>query len=85
MKVLFVISVVKKIFLIVSMLAFLTATLLFGGNLNNKACAAPAKVLKVGTNVGYIPFAFKTDNKSEIQGFDVDLIKAVAEKNELQS
>ena len=71
-------SVVKKIFVL--MCALLTASFVFGGNIDNKVCAAPAKVLKVGTNVGYVPFEFKTDNKSELQGFDIDLIKAIAEK-----
>ena len=73
-------TVVRKIFTIVSMCALLTAAFVFGGSIDNKACAAPAKVLKVGTNVGYVPFEFKTDSKSELQGFDIDLIKAVAEK-----
>ena len=71
-------SVVRKI--LVLMCAFLTAAFVFGGNIDNKVCAAPAKVLKVGINIGYVPFEFKTDNKSELQGFDVDLIKAVASK-----
>ena len=73
-------SICRKIFLIVSMCALLTTVFVFGGNVDNKACAAPAKVLKVGTNIGYIPFEFKSDNKSEPEGFDIDLIKAVAEK-----
>ncbi|MBR5914173.1 MAG: transporter substrate-binding domain-containing protein [Selenomonadaceae bacterium] len=69
----------KKIFAFVSLFAFLTAAFVFGGNINNKVFAS-AKVLKVGVNVGYVPFEFKTDNKKELQGFDIDLIKAVAEK-----
>ena len=73
-----VMSVVRKIFVL--MCAFLTAAFVFGGNIDNKVCAAPAKVLKVGTNVGYVPFEFKTDSKSEPQGFDIDFIKAVAAK-----
>lgn len=73
-------SICRKIFLIVSMCALLTTVFVFGGNVDNKACAAPAKVLKVGTNIGYIPFEFKFDNKYEPEGFDIDLIKAVAEK-----
>ena len=73
-------SVVRKIFVIVSMCAFLTAAFVFGGNIDNKVCAAPAKVLKVGTNTGFVPFEFKIDNNSEPQGFDIDLIKAVAAK-----
>ena len=66
--------------MIVSMCAFLTAALVFGGNVDNKVCAAPAKVLKVGTNTGFVPCEFKTDGKSDPQGFDIDLIKAIAEK-----
>lgn len=72
--------VVRKIFVIVSMCALLTAAFVFGGDIDSKACAAPAKVLKVGTNTGFVPFEFKSDGKSEPQGFDIDLIKAVAAK-----
>ena len=75
-----VMNVARKIFVIVSMCALLTASFVLGGGIDNKVCAAPAKVLKVGTNVGYVPFEFKTDSKSEPQGFDIDFIKAVAAK-----
>lgn len=71
-------SVTRKIFVL--MCALLTAAFVFGGNIDNKVCAAPAKVLKVGTNTGFVPFEFKNDTNSEPQGFDIDLIKAVAEK-----
>lgn len=73
-------SVVKKIFVMLSMCALLVATFVFGTDIDNRACAAPDRILRVGVNVGYIPFSFQTDKQSEIQGFDVDLIKAVAEK-----
>ena len=73
-------SVVRKILVIVSMCALLTAAFVFGGDIDNKVCAAPAKVLKVGTNTGFVPFEFKADGNSEPQGFDIDLIKAVAAK-----
>ena len=72
-------NIVKKIFAVVSLFAFLTAAFVFGGNIDNKVFAAN-KVLKVGVNIGYVPFEFKTDNRTELQGFDIDLIKAVAEK-----
>lgn len=36
-------SVVRKIFVIVSICAFLTAAFVFGGDIDNKVCAAPAK------------------------------------------
>lgn len=75
-----VMSVVRKILVIVSMCALLTTAFVFGGNIDNKVCAAPAKVLKVGTNTGFVPFEFKAEGKSEPQGFDIDLIKAVAAK-----
>ena len=71
-------SVARKIFVL--MCAFLTAAFVFGGSIDNQANAAPAKVLKVGTNTGFVPFEFKTDTNSEPQGFDIDLIKAIAEK-----
>lgn len=71
-------SVVKKI--IFSMCALLTAAFVLGGNIDSKVCASPAKVLKVGTNTGFVPFEFKADGNSEPQGFDIDLIKAVATK-----
>ena len=58
-------SVVRKV--IFSMCALLMAAFVFGGDIDNKVCAAPAKVLKVGTNTGFVPFEFKADGNSEPQ------------------
>jgi polar amino acid transport system substrate-binding protein len=44
---------------------------------------APAKVLVVGTDAAYAPFESQNE-KAEIVGFDIDVVKAVAEKAGLQ-
>ncbi len=41
--------------------------------------AAPARVLVVGTDAAYTPFESQND-KGEIVGFDIDVVKAVAQK-----
>lgn len=70
-------NIMKKFLIFVSVFAFLTAIFIFGENFDKKVFAA-SKTLKVGTNVGYVPFIFKKNN--ELVGFEVDLIKAIAEK-----
>lgn len=44
---------------------------------------APAKVYQVGTDAVYAPFESQNE-KAEIVGFDIDIVKAVAEKAGLQ-
>jgi polar amino acid transport system substrate-binding protein len=44
---------------------------------------ATEKVLLVGTDAAYAPFETETANK-ELTGFDIDLLKAVAEKAQLK-
>jgi len=43
------------------------------------AAAAPARVLVVGTDAAYTPFESQND-RGEIVGFDIDVVKAVAQK-----
>lgn len=43
------------------------------------SAAVPARVLVVGTDAAYTPFESQND-KGEIVGFDVDVVKAVAQK-----
>ena len=42
------------------------------------------KVLKVGTEVTFPPFEFREQGSREISGFDVDLIRAVGKKLDMQ-
>lgn len=39
-----------------------------------------AKVLRVGTEATYPPFEFAKDGSAELQGFDIDLVNAVAKR-----
>ena len=41
--------------------------------------AAPARVYTVGTDAVYAPFEFQNE-RGEIQGFDIDIVKAVAQR-----
>ncbi|WP_431098304.1 basic amino acid ABC transporter substrate-binding protein [Polaromonas aquatica] len=43
------------------------------------AAPAPAKVYVVGTDAAYVPFESQND-KGEIVGFDIEIVKAVAQK-----
>ena len=47
------------------------------------APAAPARVLVVGTDAAYAPFESQNE-KGEIVGFDIDIVKAVAQKAGLE-
>ncbi|MEW6525010.1 MAG: basic amino acid ABC transporter substrate-binding protein [Bacillota bacterium] len=40
---------------------------------------APKPLLKVGTEAAYAPFEFVNEKTREIEGFDIDIIKAIAE------
>ena len=52
------------------------AALLVGSLFANVACA---EKLLVGTDAGFAPFEYKDTETNEIVGFDIDLIKAIAE------
>ncbi len=47
------------------------------------APAAQERVYAVGTDAAYAPFEFENDKK-EVDGFDIDVVKAVAEKAGIQ-
>ena len=47
------------------------------------AASAPARVLVVGTDAAYAPFESQNE-KGEIVGFDIDIVKAVAQKAGLE-
>lgn len=73
----------KKI-LMLCVACVLTMTAFFAGcgqdSTDNKA-ASDEKILHVGTNADFAPFEFQDENGStEYQGFDMDLIRAVAKE-----
>lgn len=42
--------------------------------------AAPAKVLKVGSEASFAPFEFQEEGSKDYAGFDIDLIKAIGKQ-----
>lgn len=51
------------------------------GSTSSDSKKAPAeKVLHVGTNATFVPFEFKNDKTQDYDGFDIDLVKAIAKK-----
>lgn len=50
-----------------------------GGD-TKKAEAPKEKVLKVGTNATFVPFEFKGDKSGTYEGYDIDMINAIAKK-----
>ena len=42
------------------------------------------KILKVGTEVTFPPFEFREQGSKEISGFDMDLIRAIGKKLDMQ-
>ena len=52
-----------------------------GGEQPKSATGAPQqKVLKIGTNATFVPFEFKNDKTGQHDGFDIDMINAIAKK-----
>ena len=51
-----------------------------GGKKDDKASQKTEKVLRIGTNADFAPFEFQDVNGKEYQGFDMDLIRAVAKE-----
>lgn len=49
------------------------------GTSDTKKTAAE-KILRVGTNATFVPFEFKNDKTQDYDGFDIDLVKAIAKK-----
>lgn len=55
------------------------------GSLVLSSCTAPASnKIRVATDATWPPFEFVNDKTKEIEGFDIDLFKAIAEKEGLQ-
>lgn len=42
------------------------------------------KVIKVGTDATYPPFGFKDEKSEKLQGFDIDIIEAIAKEEKLK-
>lgn len=72
----------KKLLTICALCMFAVSALFAGcGQDSNKAASSDEKVLHVGTNADFAPFEFQDENGStEYQGFDMDLIRAVAKE-----
>ena len=73
-----------KRWILFSLATLMSLALLVGGCGGEKA-AAPAssggaKVLRVGTNADFAPFEFQDVSGKEYQGFDMDLIRAIAKE-----
>ncbi len=72
----------KKIFALCVMAAF--ATMAFAGCGGNSAAPAGSgsggKILKVGSSIDFAPFEFQDETQKEYQGFDMDLIRAIAKE-----
>lgn len=57
------------------------ALLLAGCGSSSQQTAAPKeKVLRVGTNATFVPFEFKNEKTQDYDGYDIDLIKAIAKQ-----
>ena len=67
---------------LVAMLALATLAAGCGGGDKKDAKTDPKteKVLRIGTNADFAPFEFQDVNGKEYQGFDMDLIRAVAKE-----
>ncbi len=57
---------------------FLLSTIL--GGCGTDSSTTKEKVLRVGTNATFVPFEFKDEKNNGYQGYDIDLIEAVAKK-----
>ena len=71
-------SFAKRILAIISMFMMLASA--FGCGSSQSISEKPLKILHVGTNMDFMPFEFKTEENPEVQGFDIDLMKALAAK-----
>lgn len=70
----------KYVLFLISVLMMLCFVAGCGGE---KKASGP-KVLKVGTEVTFPPFEFREPGSKEISGFDIDLIRAVGKKLDMQ-
>lgn len=51
-----------------------------GNNQKKDAAGSGEKVLRIGTNADFAPFEFQDVNGKEYEGFDMDLIRAIAKE-----
>ena len=73
----------KKLLTLCALCMFAVSALFAGcgQDSSDKAASSGEKVLRVGTNADFAPFEFQDENGStEYQGFDMDLIRAVAKE-----
>ena len=73
----------KKVLALVAACAFAVLAMAGCGSSNNAASSGSgsgAKVLKVGSSIDFAPFEFQDEGQKEYQGFDMDLIRAVAKE-----
>lgn len=71
----------KKIMVLCMAALMALAALAAGcGSSDDQKAATDEKVLKVGTNADFAPFEFQSEDGSEYQGFDMDLIRAIGEE-----
>ena len=68
---------------ILCLISILTALCVTAGCGIEKKAEGP-KVLKVGTEVTFPPFEFREQGSKEITGFDMDLIRAIGKKLDMQ-
>ena len=75
-----------KRFMVLCMVALLALTTLVAGcgggsgKKDEKADAKTEKVLRIGTNADFAPFEFQDVNGKAYEGFDMDLIRALAKE-----
>lgn len=73
----------KKLLTLCALCMFAVSALFAGcgQDSSDKAASSGEKVLRVGTTADFAPFEFQDENGStEYQGFDMDLIRAVAKE-----
>ena len=70
----------KKIMSLVAASAFAVFALAGCGGDNGAGKAEAPKVLKVGSSIDFPPFEFQDEGQKEYQGFDMDLIRAIAKE-----
>ena len=73
----------KKLFLLGVVGLFAAASLTLagcGGSKDAASSGSAEKVLHVGTNADFAPFEFQDESGKEYQGFDMDLIRAIAKE-----
>lgn len=74
----------KKLLMLCAMCVFAVSALFAGcggGQEQAQSSSSDEKVLRVGVNADFAPFEFQDENGStEYQGFDMDLIRAVAKE-----